>query len=219
MSMSRSLLFSRVLPGALPALLLFSCGETPLQEGAPQSAITDDSADDSPARLPEPMSVEPTMPAEPTIESAVDCTVAPTTRKDLVCWRWRCDRAARSEGTWSGSLAACNAGDISAAGRSNALKLPFLRPPLRLGFNVRLHVGPKLSRRDAPRARVVGLRLPDQLNRVGETFHAPLLAGDAEHMGQNCQAAQHCRGLVVLQPVVAQLCQVGAADRRQGALR
>ena len=40
-----------------------------------------------------------------------------------MCWRWRCDRINRSEGTWSGNLASCTAGDISAAGRANALRM------------------------------------------------------------------------------------------------
>lgn len=40
-----------------------------------------------------------------------------------VCARWKADRADMSEGTWSGSVASCNAGDISANGRANALKI------------------------------------------------------------------------------------------------
>jgi uncharacterized protein YkwD len=40
-----------------------------------------------------------------------------------VCDRWKADRANLSEGTWSGSEAGCNAGDIGATGRANALKL------------------------------------------------------------------------------------------------
>jgi uncharacterized protein YkwD len=40
-----------------------------------------------------------------------------------VCSRWNADRADMAEGTWSGSVASCNAGDISANGRSNALRL------------------------------------------------------------------------------------------------
>jgi uncharacterized protein YkwD len=39
----------------------------------------------------------------------------------MVCNRWNADRAELSEGSWSGNLAMCNAGDISAAGRANAL--------------------------------------------------------------------------------------------------
>jgi hypothetical protein len=40
-----------------------------------------------------------------------------------VCNRWKSDRANLSEGTWSGSVASCNAGDVSSPGRENALKL------------------------------------------------------------------------------------------------
>jgi len=40
-----------------------------------------------------------------------------------VCARWKADRADMSEGTWSGSVQSCTAGDVSAAGRANALKL------------------------------------------------------------------------------------------------
>jgi hypothetical protein len=39
------------------------------------------------------------------------------------CARWKGDRADLAEGTWSGDLATCTAGDISANGRANALRL------------------------------------------------------------------------------------------------
>jgi len=42
---------------------------------------------------------------------------------DAICARWTADRADLGEGTWSGDVAACNAGDVSAQGRANALKL------------------------------------------------------------------------------------------------
>lgn len=119
MSMSRLFLQSVLLP---PALLLLSCGDVPIDEAAPQSDETGEASEQAP-RLPEPMRVEGPMPQAPVSEAAIDCNVAPTTRKDLVCWRWRCDRMNRSEGSWSGNLASCNAGDISTAGRQNALKL------------------------------------------------------------------------------------------------
>lgn len=41
----------------------------------------------------------------------------------LLCARWNGDRADLGEGTWSGSVNGCSAGDISADGRANALKL------------------------------------------------------------------------------------------------
>jgi hypothetical protein len=40
-----------------------------------------------------------------------------------MCTRWNADRADLGEGTWSGSVASCQPGDISADGRANALKL------------------------------------------------------------------------------------------------
>ncbi|MCC6904147.1 MAG: CAP domain-containing protein, partial [Polyangiaceae bacterium] len=40
-----------------------------------------------------------------------------------VCARWKADRADMAEGTWSGSVASCNAGDVTANGRANALKM------------------------------------------------------------------------------------------------
>jgi hypothetical protein len=39
------------------------------------------------------------------------------------CARWKADRANLSEGTWSGNVASCTVGDISADGRANALRL------------------------------------------------------------------------------------------------
>jgi uncharacterized protein YkwD len=54
---------------------------------------------------------------------AGSCSNIVGTRKEQVCLRWSCDRADRSEGTWSGSVASCSAGDISATGRANALKI------------------------------------------------------------------------------------------------
>jgi len=40
-----------------------------------------------------------------------------------VCARWKADRADMAEGTWSGSVASCTAGDVTANGRANALKM------------------------------------------------------------------------------------------------
>lgn len=42
---------------------------------------------------------------------------------EATCARWNGDRADMGEGTWSGSIAACDPGDISADGRANALKI------------------------------------------------------------------------------------------------
>ena len=51
------------------------------------------------------------------------CANISGTRKDQVCLHWTCDRMDRSEGMWSGNVAACSAGDLSANGRDNALKM------------------------------------------------------------------------------------------------
>ena len=39
-----------------------------------------------------------------------------------VCARWKADRADLSEGTWTGSVASCDPGDLTGAGRANALR-------------------------------------------------------------------------------------------------
>jgi len=40
-----------------------------------------------------------------------------------ICERWNDDRASLSEGSWSGDVGQCDAGDISAEGRDNALRV------------------------------------------------------------------------------------------------
>jgi hypothetical protein len=40
-----------------------------------------------------------------------------------VCARWKADRADLSEGTWTGDVASCTAGDMGAAARANALRV------------------------------------------------------------------------------------------------
>ena len=42
---------------------------------------------------------------------------------EATCARWKADRANLAEGTWSGNVASCVVGDISADGRANALRL------------------------------------------------------------------------------------------------
>jgi hypothetical protein len=42
---------------------------------------------------------------------------------EAMCDRWLSDRADMSEGSWSGSVASCDPGDISADGRANALRV------------------------------------------------------------------------------------------------
>lgn len=68
------------------------------------------------------------------VESAEGPTGAPSESADTgappssdraieVCRRWNEDRADMREGTWSGSVENCDAGDLSSPGRENALKL------------------------------------------------------------------------------------------------
>jgi len=42
---------------------------------------------------------------------------------EMICERWNADRVDMSEGSWSGSVASCDAGDVSAEGRANALRV------------------------------------------------------------------------------------------------
>ncbi len=42
---------------------------------------------------------------------------------EIVCGRWNTDRTNLSEGTWTGSVNTCSAGDIGATGRGNALRV------------------------------------------------------------------------------------------------
>lgn len=46
-----------------------------------------------------------------------------TTDAAAVCARWLADRADLSEGTWTGDVASCDAGDMGADARANALRL------------------------------------------------------------------------------------------------
>lgn len=48
---------------------------------------------------------------------------ASTRTAEATCARWKADRANLAEGTWSGNVASCVVGDISADGRANALRL------------------------------------------------------------------------------------------------
>ncbi|MDC0722759.1 CAP domain-containing protein [Nannocystis sp. bb15-2] len=50
-------------------------------------------------------------------------TGAPIDPVAEVCARWTADRSDMSEGTWSGAVAGCQAGDTGAPGRDNALRL------------------------------------------------------------------------------------------------
>lgn len=51
------------------------------------------------------------------------CALTGGTRAEQVCRRWRCDRTDLSEGTWSGTVMPCAAGELNDVGKNNALKL------------------------------------------------------------------------------------------------
>lgn len=55
--------------------------------------------------------------------SAASSSAGGVSPAEMVCGRWKNDRANMSEGAWSGDVATCNAGDISADARQNALRL------------------------------------------------------------------------------------------------
>lgn len=54
--------------------------------------------------------------------SAVPDIGGPSDPVGKVCWRWNNDRKDLSEGSWSGNVKTCDAGDVSATGRANALR-------------------------------------------------------------------------------------------------
>lgn len=65
---------------------------------------------------------------EPTTDPVTDPGTDPVTDPGTdpgsgVCERWRADRADLREGSWSGSVSGCVAGDVASPGRDNALKL------------------------------------------------------------------------------------------------
>jgi hypothetical protein len=57
-----------------------------------------------------------------TPDAGLTCGDSPTDRAEAVCLRWRCDRADLSEGVWSGITSSCNAGDMTAQARLNAVR-------------------------------------------------------------------------------------------------
>ncbi|HEX2660024.1 MAG TPA: CAP domain-containing protein, partial [Polyangia bacterium] len=54
--------------------------------------------------------------------SAGGATGAGGAAPSAVCDRWKADRADLSEGTWTGSVVACDPGDLTGVGRANALR-------------------------------------------------------------------------------------------------
>lgn len=92
--------------------------------GAGNPASADDDGG-SPAASGPPAGARDAGAAPPTsgvADEAGSGSVPPDGGSD-VCSRWTADRADLSEGTWTGSVSTCTAGDIGAPGRANALKL------------------------------------------------------------------------------------------------
>src|SRR5690242_8555814 len=56
----------------------------------------------------------------PDAGSPPSCSNITGDRATQVCLRWKCDRADLSEGTWSGAVNGCVAGDLGASARANS---------------------------------------------------------------------------------------------------
>jgi hypothetical protein len=54
---------------------------------------------------------------------AGSCSNISGTREQQVCLHWKCDRAELDEGTWTGDVGSCSAGDVTDGGRDHALRL------------------------------------------------------------------------------------------------
>lgn len=70
-----------------------------------------------------PMTSTPMTGDDTSADTTVGDSGGPIGDIEAMCMRWNDDRADLSEGTWSGSVAACDPGDISADARANALRL------------------------------------------------------------------------------------------------
>ena len=86
----------------------------PDDDGPDDDAPDDDAPDDDGTDATDP---------DGTDASATDGSTGGGSEADAMCERWNADRADLDEGTWSGSVGACNPGDISASGRENALRV------------------------------------------------------------------------------------------------
>ncbi len=74
---------------------------------------------DGGATAPSDAGTDPTAPDAGT----PSCSNITGERATQVCLRWKCDRADLSEGTWSGAVSGCNAGDLGTSARANSLRL------------------------------------------------------------------------------------------------
>lgn len=123
-----------------------SAGETPgstategVDDASDPSSPTADDDDDGPddgvdddATDPTDASASSSTVGEETSASSTDATDASADgmsstdsgdEAEQMCMRWNSDRADLDEGTWSGSVASCDPGDMSAMARENALRV------------------------------------------------------------------------------------------------
>lgn len=87
-----------------------------LDAGAPDSGVPDSGVPDSGA----PDAGRPDAGSDAGTPS---CWDSGADRATQVCQRWSCERADLSEGTWSGSVSTCTAGDMTPEARARALKI------------------------------------------------------------------------------------------------
>jgi uncharacterized protein YkwD len=86
----------------------------------PAAPDADPAAPDADTTQPPPVDAAP--PGTPDAAPGT-CGNITGTRAQQVCLRWTCDRADLDEGTWTGAVSGCNAGDTTNGGRENALEL------------------------------------------------------------------------------------------------
>ena len=101
----------------LVALLLIGCSGNQISSGDDDAG----SEVDAGSRVDDAGNVVP--PVDSAVVVPIDSGVVTGPRRDQVCMRWKNDRMNRSEGTFTGSIAQCQPGDVTAPGRANALKL------------------------------------------------------------------------------------------------
>jgi Cysteine-rich secretory protein family len=115
------------LPHACSLVLAMACAS-----GCTGNVIFAGSSDDADPSVPladaspgAPDSLPPldTGPSVPDAATLGNCDDISGDRRQQVCLRWKCDRADRSEGTWTGSVDACEAGEVTDGGREHAIKL------------------------------------------------------------------------------------------------
>ena len=86
-------------------------------DDAPDDGVDDDpTADDDDAEATDPDSTEASAATD-------DASTGGGSEAETMCERWNADRVDLDEGTWSGSVGACDPGDISASARENALRV------------------------------------------------------------------------------------------------